>query len=74
MASRMKEVREPHWAVPHLYRVRRPATDLYPYLPTERATAPQRKQQQRLLSDAERGSVSPLGGTGVAQPTSKGKG
>ena len=24
MASRMKEVRQPHWAVPHLYRVAGP--------------------------------------------------
>ena len=72
MASRMKEVlREKHWAVPGLSRVRRPATDLYPYLPTERATAPGAKQQQRLLSDAERGATSPLGN--VAQPTSPGK-
>jgi hypothetical protein len=64
MASRMKEVRQPHWAVPHLYRVRRPATDLYPYLPTERATAPRAKQQStsKLLPDAKRGAVSPLGG------------
>lgn len=67
MSSRMKEVREPHWAVPHLSRVRRPATDLYPYLPTERATAPRAKQQVGpLLSNAERGAVSPLGN--VASP------
>jgi hypothetical protein len=67
MASRMKEVREPHWAVPHLYRVRRPATDLYPYLPTERATAPRAKQQStsKLLLDAKRQHCSPLGGQAV---------
>ena len=71
MASRMKELRQPHWAVPHLYRVRRPATDLYPYLPTERATAPRAKQQGGLLTDAKRQSCSPLGGQAVSEVKSK---
>ena len=39
MSSRMKEVRQPHWAVPHLYRVRTPAIDLYPYLSTGESAA-----------------------------------
>jgi hypothetical protein len=68
--SRMKDSRlvERHWAVPHLYRIRRPSTDLYPYLPTERATPPQRKQAaEKLLPDATRQHCSPLGGQAVGE-------
>jgi hypothetical protein len=69
MASRLKEK---HWAIPHLSRVRMPATDLYPYLPTERATPPQRKQQAgKLLPDATRQSCSPLGGRAVGEGRGK---
>jgi hypothetical protein len=73
MSSRMKQrYQERHWAIPGLVRVRRPATDLYPYLPTERAIAPRAKQQsRRLLSDAKRQHVSPLGGQAVGEGKGK---
>ena len=69
----MSRLKERHWAVPHLYRVRTPATDLYPYLHTERATSPQRKQQGsgKLLPDATRQSCSPLGGQAVSEGRAK---
>ena len=50
--SRMKDSRlvERHWAVPGLSRVRTPATDLYPYLHTERASSPQAKQRREVVA------------------------
>ena len=64
-------MREMHPVIPHLSRVRTPATDLWPWLRRE-VLPPQRKRQgERLLSNAERAHVSPLGGTGVAQPTAR---
>jgi hypothetical protein len=66
----MSKTREKHWAVPQLSRPRTPATDLYPYLSTERAQPVRAKARSGgLLLDATRGAVSPLGN--VAQPTSK---
>ena len=65
-------MREKHPVIPHLSRPRTTATDLWPWLRREMQPPPQRKQQGgRLLSDAERAHVSPLGGTGVAQPTAR---
>jgi hypothetical protein len=73
MASRMKEVlREKHWAVPGLSRIRTPATDMYPYLHTERAQPRSTsKADGKLLADSARKSCSPLGGQAVSEVKGK---
>lgn len=65
-----KPTRESHPIVPHLYRLRTAASDVYPYLPRELTQSRQRPKQQKvtssLLPDATRGAMSPLGGAAVA--------
>jgi hypothetical protein len=62
--TKTREPRQPHWAIPQVSRPRSAATDLYPYLRTERGAAPRAKQKAKgLLLDATRQHVSPLGGT-----------
>ena len=67
----MSKTREKHPIIPHLSRPRTTATDLWPWLRKVRQSPPPPNQRTALLLDAERGSVSPLGGTGVAQPTAR---
>jgi hypothetical protein len=57
-------MREKHPVIPHLSRVRTPATDLWPWLRRERSM-PRAKQQNGLLSNAKRGATSPLDGRAV---------
>jgi hypothetical protein len=66
----MKERREPHPTIPHLYREPRPrsaAETIYPYLKSQSQRSEQnlkdkRETQRALLPDATRGGMSPLGG------------
>jgi hypothetical protein len=69
----MSRLKERHPTIPGLVRLPRTAAqDLYPYLRTERATAPRAKQQiGRLLSNAARGATSPLGGQATSDKEGK---
>jgi hypothetical protein len=55
---------KPHPTIPHLYRVlpTTAAGQVYPYLRSSMKPAPKAQSKEGLLSDATRGSCSPLGG------------